>query len=105
VAAACSSSQVDVDDLDGGLDCLQNGSWAVSGDPGSEASGPDTAEEAVSRFLARYQRRYGGDVVVLGAGGSLVVDGKEVVVVGSPSTAPAGGWILLGVSGCEGFGP
>ncbi|MFV1999558.1 MAG: hypothetical protein ACC654_04260 [Acidimicrobiia bacterium] len=104
VAVACSSSY-DIGDLDGELDCAQNGSWGTTGGPGPDASGLDTPQEAVRRALATYERRYGGDVVILDTGGSLVVNGNEVVVVGSPSVAPAGGWLVSGVSGCNGFGP
>jgi hypothetical protein len=42
-------------------------------------------------------------VTVIGEGlGSLVVDGREVVVA-IASEAPAGGWLVLTLTGCGGF--
>ena len=68
-----------------------------------DATGPATAEEALSTFLAGWKTDFGGEIVYPRTSwGSLVLDGREVVTaIASP--APAGGFVVDTSFGCQGL--
>jgi hypothetical protein len=65
--------------------------------------GSPTPDAALEGMLGTFLRERGGEVMLFDEGlASLVVDGREVAVA-IASEAPAGGWIVLTLTGCEGF--
>jgi hypothetical protein len=68
----------------------------------ADAIGAPTPEMALRSTMERWQARYGGEVIIEEQVGSLVVDDREQVRA-DPSEAPAGGWDVLTIAGCEGY--
>lgn len=94
VLAACSNGTVD-----GVADCADPVEWQLAG-WGPDTGGHDTPEEAIEAELGRYRQDRGGRVVFVDdRTGSLVVNGREVVVA-KAVPAPAGGWLAPGPIAC-----
>jgi hypothetical protein len=65
--------------------------------------GLPTPDAALEKALEAFLRKRGGEMMLLDEGlGSLVIDGREMVVA-IASEAPAGGWLVLTFTTCEGF--
>ena len=89
--------------IDGKLDCSSDISWSVQGSVREDTAGSPTPQVELEQSLSPYLARHGGEVVVVEDQiGSLVVEGREVVV-SIATEAPAGGWIVLTTGGCEGY--
>ena len=89
--------------IDGELDCATEIEWSMIATLDPTIPGLPSAEEALRSALEPYAQRNGGEIVVIDdSTGSLVVEQREQVVVGS-SEVPAGGWAVSSWAGCEGF--
>ncbi len=89
--------------VDGLLDCTSNASWSMQGTPSPDAEGAETADAAIREALEAWVDRFDGRIEIIGETvGSLVLDGREQVVV-TATKLPAGGWLVTTTDGCEGF--
>jgi hypothetical protein len=89
--------------VDGQLDCVTKSTWIGTAAVPEDTVGSASPESAMEEALDPYLIRRGGEIVQVDERlGSLVVDGREAVVV-TVSEAPAGGWIVLTTAGCEEF--
>lgn len=85
------------------LDCPTDVTWVEQGSVLEGTVGSPTPEAALEETLAPFVGKLGGEVELLEEGlGSLVVDDREVVVA-IAMEAPAGGWLVLTLTGCGGF--
>lgn len=89
--------------IDGELDCANDYSWGKVGSIDPAVPGFPTIEEAQQAALDPYLDGSGGSIATVGNGlASLVVDDREQVAVVAEE-AEAGGWIVAGIVGCEGY--
>lgn len=96
---ACAQSIV----IDGEIDCETEFPWSEEGSVPEGTPGFATAAKAIEEYLGPFQSNHGGQQQMIDeVTGSLVLDGREVVV-GVASEAPAGGWLVLTGVGCEDF--
>ena len=88
---------------DGVLDCPTDVTWVEQGSVLEGTVGSPTPDAALEEALGAFLRNGSGEVKMLDQGlGSLVVDGREVVAA-IVTEAPAGGWLVLTLTGCGGF--
>ena len=89
--------------IDGELDCANESRWSIQASLDPTIPGFPSAEEAVRSSLEPYAQRHGGEIILVEDQiGSLVVQQREQVIAHSIE-APAGGWAVTTLAGCEGF--
>lgn len=103
-----SCSKLDVSaipqDIDGQLDCLGSPEWFADPLIDPTIRGLATPQEAITSALQLHPD-FSPDVQIEVVGdeeGTLVVDGREVVQI-TVASVEAGGWVVVGSNGCEGF--
>ena len=88
---------------DGELDCESDQGWTEEGSVTEDTRGLGSPEAAVEAYLTPFLETHGGEIVMVDfSTGSLVVAEAEVVR-GVATELPAGGWLVLTGSGCDGF--
>jgi hypothetical protein len=99
----CGEAETGPAPIDGRLDCPNGYRWYMQAGIDPSVPGLPTPEDALRAALEQFQARYGGEIVLIDEKtASLVVDGREQVTT-SAIEAPAGGWTVGAVEGCEGF--
>ena len=100
--SACNSTPEDFI-ADGVLDCADDSEWTEQGSVPEGTVGLGSEQAAVEAYLTPFMEEHGGEIVTVDLiTGALVVDSREVVL-GSANEMPAGGWLVLTGSGCDGF--
>lgn len=88
--------------IDGVLDCADEREWIEQAGVDGTVPGLPSPEEAVREVLGPYQQSSGGEIVLDGNTGSLVVEDREQVVVRAIEV-PAGGWGVETTTWCMDF--
>lgn len=97
----CGSPETGPAEIDGSLDCAGSVSWTQQGLLDSETPGEDTSERAIDIALAGYLDRSAAEIVMIDeTTGSLVIEDREQMVAFA-SEAPAGGWVVTTIIGCD----
>ena len=100
----CACGPVDKEFIaDGVLDCGDDSEWTEQGTVPEDTVGLGSEQAAVEAYLTPFMEQHGGEIVTVDLNtGSLVIEDREVVT-GSANEMPAGGWLVLTGSGCDGF--
>jgi hypothetical protein len=99
---ACGAPKTTPAVIDGVLDCVSDRTWQENLDFPTDTKGSPTAQAALTAALKPFIDRYGGEVVLNGGTGTLVVDAREQVLARA-SSAPAGGFLIGLIEHCDGY--
>ena len=104
-AEPATSTTIEAFPIDGQLDCETDFIWTQQGSPAEGTTGEATPDEAAKLQLERFQETHGGEVQQISdVTWSLVEGGREQVTM-TAVEMPAGGWMVLTVTSCEGYQP
>jgi hypothetical protein len=99
---ACGAPKTTPAVIDGVLDCVSDRTWQENLDFAADTKGSPTAHAALTAALKPFNDRYGGEIVLHGGTGTLVVDAREQVLARA-SSAPAGGFLIGLIERCDGY--
>lgn len=100
----CGEPRTGSTSIDGNLDCESDIEFSMQGSVMPDTQGSPTPAAELGSFLSQWVSRYGGEIVIVdNTKGSLVVEGREMVVAFA-TPAPAGGWVVLTTHYCERYG-